>query len=130
MVRGEAAGQLAASPQLKEILMKKQDIVYKTPGPHQRPGGTFDYKGTSNAEEHEEALKSGWFPSLAEAVAGKLDEKKVEAPVDTGELETLGDAAPPTRPELEQKAKELGISFNKKTTDEQLVKLIEKALGG
>jgi hypothetical protein len=96
---------------------KYQDMVYKCPGPHQRPGGTFTTRGVNSAEEHAAAIEDGWFNSLPEAIAGKAS--VVELPPDT----------PPTRAELEQKAKELGIKFNEKTADEVLAKKISEALG-
>lgn len=109
--------------------MKRQDIVYRTPGTHQRPGGTFDYKAISSDDELNEAIKEGWFCTLREAVAKKHDEV-APPPAPTDELETLGADQPPTRAELEQKAKELRLSFKKTISDEELAKLIEKALGG
>lgn len=97
--------------------MKYSDIVYKTPGPHQRPGGTFDCKGVSSKAEHAEALKAGWFDTLPEAIEGKAAEKPSAF------------EPPPTREELEAKAKELGIKFNNKTTDKELSTKIAEALG-
>lgn len=96
---------------------KYQDMVYKCPGPHSRAGGTYDTKGVNSKEEHEAALEAGWFNTLPEAVAGKSS--LVELPAD----------APPTRKELEQKAKELNIKFDKKVTDKDLAAKITAALG-
>lgn len=104
--------------------MKFPNIVYITPGPHLRPGGTFNCKGVSDQQELDTALKEGWFRTLADAVT----KKHSDVPAD-GETEVLGDSAPPTRKELEQKAKELSIKFDKKTTDEELSKKIQEALG-
>jgi hypothetical protein len=98
--------------------MSYSEIVYRCPGPHQRPGGTFAFKGVTSEAEKEAALKDGWFETMPEAIAGKASLK--ELPSDT---------APPTREELEQKAKELGIKFDKKTSDEVLSKKISEALG-
>lgn len=98
--------------------MKYSSIVYRCPGPHQRKGGTFDYKGVSSEAEHEQARKDGWFDTLPEAIEGKA--ALIELPPDN---------APPTRAELEQKAKELNIKFDKKTTDEVLSKKIADVLG-
>lgn len=97
--------------------MSYSNIVYRCPGPHQRPGGTYAYKGVSSEAEEAEALKDGWFRSMPEAIEGKS--AVVELPPD----------APPTRDELEQKAKELNIKFDKKTSDEVLTKKINDALG-
>jgi hypothetical protein len=98
--------------------MKYSDIVYRCPGPHQRPGGTFDCRGVDSAEGHEQARHEGWFDTLPEAIAGKASLKELP----------LNDA-PPTRKELEQKATELNIKFDKKMSDEVLSKKISDALG-
>src|SRR4051812_33387299 len=96
---------------------KYEDMVYRCPGPHQRQGGTFDTLGVNSKEEHAAALRDGWFNTLPEAIAGKA--ALIELP--PAELA-------PTREELEQKAKELGIKFDKKTTDDALLEKIDKAL--
>jgi len=44
-------------------------LVYRTPGYHQAPGTTYDYKRVSSAEEMEAALEEGWFKTLPEALA-------------------------------------------------------------
>jgi len=98
--------------------MKYPTIVYRCPGPHQRKGGTFDYHGVKSEAELEGSLNDGWFETLPEAIAGKASLKELP-PTHT----------PPTRKELEQKAKELGIKFDNKTSDEVLSKKISDALG-
>jgi hypothetical protein len=97
---------------------KYQDMVYRCPGPHSRKGGTYDTKGVNSKEEHEAALKDGWFRSLPEAIEGK-----------SAVVDVPADAKPPTRAELEQKANELNIKFDKKTLDADLTKKIEEAMG-
>lgn len=87
-------------------------IVYKDKGPYQRPGGTFDYKGVSTKEQFDAALSAGWLASYAEIFEPTAAE----------------DNAPPTRDELEQKAKELGIKFDGRTTDKKLSDLIAQSL--
>lgn len=93
-------------------------IVYRDKGPYQRPGGTYDFLGVNSKEAHETALKNGWFNSMPEAIEGKASLVELESQL------------PPTRDELEQKAKELGIRFDKKTTDDALSKKIDDALKG
>lgn len=88
------------------------DIVYKCPGDHQRKGGTFSYMHVQSQEEKDEALSDGWFDSLPEAINGKSE-----------------DMSPPTRSELEAKAKELGLKYTAKTTDVQLAEAIAAKLG-
>jgi hypothetical protein len=101
--------------------MEFPSMVYKVPGKHVRPHGTFDFAGVNNAEELEAKLKDGWFLSLSEAI-----EPKKEAPV-VATTET-DDTAPPTRQELEQKATELGIKFDGRFSDKKISQLIEEAL--
>lgn len=98
--------------------MSYSNIVYRCPGPHQRPGGTFDYKGVTSKTEEAELLQAGWFETLPEAINGRVSLKELPP----SEL-------PSTRDELEQKAKELGIKFDKKTSDEVLTKKINDAVG-
>jgi hypothetical protein len=72
----------------------------------------------SSKEELAQALKEGWFETMPEAINGRVSLKELPP----SEL-------PPTRDELEQKAKELGIKFDKKTSDEVLSKKISDAVG-
>ena len=104
-------------------------ILYKTPGPHKKPrGGTYKTTGAADKAEFDELLKKGWFPSYEEAAAGKIAGKIIEA------AEALEDAvdevSAPTRDELETKAKELGVSFNARTSDKKLAERIAEALEG
>lgn len=52
---------------------------------------------------------------------------KVEAPAQNDEID---DNAPPSRIELVEKAKELGLKFTKRTSDEKLLEMINTALQG
>lgn len=75
--------------------------------------GAFD-TAIANDEEHEATLvEGGYFVSMADAKDA---------------LKPKEDAGPPTRAELEQKAKELNISFDGRTGDATLAKKIEDAL--
>jgi len=98
-------------------------IVYRCPGDHQRPGGTYSYRGVADDEQLEAALTDGWFVTLGEAIDGK------SSAIETDPAEPESNA-PPTRKELEQQAKELDISFNARTSDEKLLERINEALGG
>lgn len=93
-------------------------LVYKGHGPHSRAGGTYDYTAANDLEELDAKLADGWFTTLPEAIEAH---DKPTAP-------KSDDNAPPTRKELETKAKELGIKFNNKTTDAELSASITKAL--
>lgn len=104
-------------------------ILYKTPGPHKKPrGDTYKTTGAADKAEFDALLKKGWFPSYEEAVAGQAADKIIEA------AEAFDDAidevSDPTRDELEAKAKELGVSFNARTSDKKLAERIAAALEG
>lgn len=92
-------------------------IVYRCPGDHSLPGGSYSYRGVNDAEQLKEALVCGWFETIGEAIDGKASEP--DEPISE-------DAA--TREELEQKAKELDISFNARTSDEKLLERINEKL--
>jgi len=92
-------------------------LVYKGHGSHSRAGGTYDYTDATNQEDLEAKLADGWFATLPEAIDAH------DKPVVKSE-----DNDPPTRKELETKAKELGIKFDKKTTDAELSDAITAAL--
>ena len=49
---------------------------------------------------------------------------------DAREISEVDESAPPTREELEEKANELGIKFDGRTTDRKLLEKIEEALRG
>jgi len=104
-------------------------ILYKTPGPHKKPrGGTYKTTGAADKAEFDELLKKGWFPSYEEAAAGKAAGKIIEA-AEAFE-DAVDEVSAPTREELEAKAKELGVSFNGRTSDKKLAERIAEALEG
>lgn len=94
-------------------------LVYKCPGPHSRQGGTYDYAVVNNEGEHAAQLEAGWFNSMPEAIEGKA--------VQVDEPAQEEDPAP-TRAELEEKAKELGIAFDGRTSDAKLLAKITEEL--
>lgn len=102
-------------------MMEFPTLVYKDGGPHQRPGGTFDYKRIVSEDQLAAALADGWFLTLVEATQpAAIDQSEV--PPD--------DDAPPTRDELETKARELGLKFDGRTGDKALLAKIEAAIAG
>lgn len=105
--------------------MKNATMLYKAPGPHEIHGGHFDHIVVDADEEGaiEQAKESGWFLTTPEAKAAYDATKEPEVKLPPNDL--LG----PTRAELEQKANELKLKFNTKTTDEELSKLIQAKLG-
>lgn len=121
--------------------MKLPNMMYKCPGTHQCPGGTFDYLPVTSPKEVVEAEAAGWWPTIELAQQRPIDydwgalfeavgasESELE-PEPESELEKeVGKFEPPTREELETKAKELGIGFNKNTKDGTLLEKIEARL--
>ena len=101
-------------------MMEFPTLVYKDGGPHQRPGGTFDYKRIVNDDQLAAALADGWFLTLVEATQ----------PAAADLAEVAPDDAPPTRDELEAKARELGLKFDGRTGDKALLAKIEAAIAG
>lgn len=75
--------------------------------------GRYDLLTVSDQEAHDVALADGWFVSQEGAIAAKQAE-----------------ASKPTRAELEQKAKELSIKFDGRTSDAKLAEAIAAKLGG
>jgi hypothetical protein len=132
--------------------------VYKCPGNYEGPVGlSYKVKTADDSDHHAELISHGWFATLDDAIeaAGELayPKPKVSAwrllkkqkklakgkkanpatPKVNMELKQVDviqadDNAPPTRPELETKAKELGISFDGRTTDRKLGERIAEAL--
>lgn len=116
-------------------------LVYRCPGAHFGPDGTtYDSLGVKDDDQLRAALAEGWAESLVKAVSiyfhpVKFDESVVVAVPDVDaaadEETSEGDEQnPPTREELEQKANELGIKFDGRTTDRKLLEKIEEVLRG
>lgn len=99
-------------------------IVYRIPGPHVAPRGTYDYRGASDQAEYDAAIADGWHPTLMEAMspASAVVRQLVEA------QDAIDDISPATRDELEQQARKLDIPFNARTKDEVLASRIAEAL--
>ncbi len=91
-------------------------MLFKVPGPHLADGVMFEYIVVPD-DQDDATAEAGWFKSLPEAA-------KVPAP------DVIGDDAPATRAELEQKATDLGLKFDGRTTDAKLAERIAEALKG
>jgi hypothetical protein len=90
-------------------------LMYRTPGPRKGPNGsTYAYVGVQDKDQFAERLAQGWHPTIVAAL-GLADE-------------AIDETSPPTRDELEAKARELGVSFNKRTSDAVLLRRIEEAI--
>lgn len=100
-------------------------IVYKTPGPHGKKGKTYGYRSAADQEAYDDALANGWFPSKAEAFAGKAATKLV-AEVKEAQ-DAIDDLSPATRDEMEQRAKELGLRNVHRMKDETLAAHLAEA---
>ena len=92
-------------------------MVYKCPGPLQRAGGTYAQKCVDDAESFDAAMLDGWYADMLTAISPP-------APVEPVKPTIPDDNAPPTRAELEQKATELGLKFDGRTSDMKLGKMI------
>lgn len=92
-------------------------IVYRCPGPHQRLGGTYDYRGADSQESFDSLISSSWHNSLTDAVAS-FDGVPIE----------IDETSAPTREELELMAKELDLDFDGRTSDKKLAERIDTAL--
>ena len=115
--------------------------VYRCPGPHYGPPGTtYESRGVADEEALAARLAEGWHATLPAAAEAFLNPPapvaEIVEPVPVAPAEPVpvpvipADDEPPTRAELEQKARELGIRFDGRTTDRRLLKLITEKLGG
>lgn len=90
-------------------------LVYKTPGNHRfRNGKTYRYISVANEDELNRAIADGWVKSKEDAIYGIKEEPVSDAP--------------PTREEMETKAKQLGLKFDGRTSDKKLLTIITEAL--
>lgn len=116
-------------------------FVYRCPGAHFGPDGTtYDALGVNNDEQLRAALANGWAKSLLQAVEIYLNSEKGNESVvavcenvvvaESEEIAAADDNISPTREELEQKATEIGIKFDGRTTDRKLLERIEEVLKG
>ena len=98
-------------------------MVYRSPGTHQGPGGTYDYQQVKDESELLKSFDAGWFPSVWHAID--------EADFDVDDyLDDVIPEDPPTREELEIKAAELGIKFRSSISDEKLLERINSHYQG
>ena len=118
-----------------------QEIVYKVHGAgknHGPMGKKYDWKAVNSEDEFNEALEGGWFNTLVEAMEGKprkrarnTDGEYIGDDPSTPDInEAYVDDSMPTRKEMEAKAKELNISYKRKTSDNDLLELIEAKIRG
>ena len=92
--------------------------LFKSPGDQWVGGGSFAIEHVEDMAQYHAAKKAGWFDSVPEALAAW--KASLAAPV-------VEDDAPPTRAEMEEMARSLGIKFDGRTTDAALLRRIEAA---
>lgn len=81
---------------------------------YRKNGKEVIHEQASDEEKFAELIASGWYENVPDALEGKK-------PV-------IDDDAPPTRAELEIQAKSMGIKFDGRTSDKNLLTAIESAL--
>lgn len=87
-------------------------------------GASYDTTTVGSDDEETAALADGWFTTWPAARQATLDAQAAVAQA----AQAVTDAAPATRAELEQKAKELNIAFDGRTSDKKLGDLIRATL--
>jgi hypothetical protein len=116
-------------------------FVFKPSGTIERAGGFYAENIVENQAEMDAMLSDGWFSNLSDAInPPEVVAFEMVDPVQSGLIpsnpvqsdepipEPIEDNAPPTREELEIKARELGIKFDGRIGDRNLTRLIERAL--
>ena len=99
--------------------------------------GQIDRRLVSSDSEYLDALQNGWRSGvvpdpekLTSETSAVTDQDSPEEAINIDDLadELRSEYAPPTRAELEEKARELGIRFQNRTTDEMLALKIQDRL--
>lgn len=109
--------------------MKYPKLVYRSPGTHACPGGTYDYIQVKNEEELSAAAKAGYYPTPDLAVSdpgahvwGEWLGYPEEDPSTDDEDDQATD-----RSALEARAYALGVKFRSHVSDATLAKRIAEA---
>lgn len=76
---------------------------------------TISHELAKEREDFDNLIKSGWFESVPAAMEGK-------------KAEVIEEDSAPTRAEMEEQAKSMGIKFDGRTSDTKLLTLIHEAL--
>jgi hypothetical protein len=104
--------------------MEFPQLLYRVGTAWTLESGTYDLATAKDAEHMAALLADGWHPDQYAAKAA------AEAVPTAAPAEEPDDDAPPTRDELEAKARELGIKFDGRTGDKKLAALIADKLAG
>jgi hypothetical protein len=119
--------------------MGAKRTLYKVPGKFRLKSGlTYGVLDVFDQRSMENSIARGWHPTLEAAVAASNGITPKEAPQAAAIVEAEApvvdtvpeDNAPPTREELEEKARELGVKFDGRTGDKLLLRRINEALEG
>ena len=104
-------------------------FVYLSPGNFRRGKSTYRYVSVNSLEEHDAYLAQGWSTSADLAIERANAPTPAPAPAPVPAPVVPEDNAPPTRAELETKARELGLKFDGRTSDRTLLRRITQAIG-
>jgi len=106
--------------------MEFPTFVYKPKGPGKFKRKRYSYRAVEDEAERQLMLREGWMATREEACGFAPAAPVVESVV----AEVVEEDAPPTRDELEQMAKELGVKFDGRTSDKKLLALIGEKVEG
>ena len=104
-------------------------FVYLSPGNFRRGKTSYRYVSVNSLEEHDAYLAQGWSTSADLAIERANAPTPAPAPAPVPAPVVPDDNAPPTRAELEAKARELGLKFDGRTSDRTLLRRITQAIG-
>jgi hypothetical protein len=95
-------------------------MLYHMPGSEPIHGGHFATRIVKDEAERDAAIEEGWHETTPAAKEAHEAQQRGDVKVD--------DSKPPTRAELEQKATDLGIKFDGRTSAKKLTDLIAATL--
>ena len=102
--------------------LKNPHMVFKCPGSMaMHDGSSYDWM-VVDADEVQAFVKQGWHASIVDAKASVF----ASAPEPE---EAPDDDAPPTRAELEEQCKKLGIKVDGRYSDKRLLAMIAEKMG-
>jgi hypothetical protein len=104
-------------------------FVYLSPGNFGRGKSTYRYVSVNSLEEHDAYLAQGWSTSADLAIDRANAPTPAPTPAPAPAPVVPDNNAPPTRAELETKARELGLKFDGRTSDRTLLRRITQAIG-
>ena len=101
-------------------------FVYRCPGPHfGPPGTTYGTLDVDSQDALDAALADGWHMTLSEAAEAFL---RGPYPVSEAVATDQDDDTPPTRDEMLEQAKRIGLKVDRRWNDETLLEKINAAM--